>query len=93
MSAIIDAFDIQVATYGSGWQAISVAVRRGLKPERPVGDAPFVCLTHEALNIEEFEQGVDDLIKQLQALKKTGRLKLAEIQTLNRLKSEIGIAS
>ncbi|WP_139247372.1 hypothetical protein [Hyphomicrobium sp. NDB2Meth4] len=79
MSAVDEAFEVQVATYGSGWKGISVGVANGVRPAS-LADKPGVfCLTYEAIAPDEFERGIDELISQLQRLKAKGRKTLERI--------------
>lgn len=84
MAAIDDVFEVQVATYGSGWKGISVGLARSYRPASLADKAGVQCLTLEAITAEEFESDVDGLIAQLQALKAAGRRKLAALADAER---------
>jgi hypothetical protein len=79
MAAIADAFEVQIASYGSGWKGISVGVANGIRPASLADKRGVFCLTMEAITPAEFDRDVDELIAQLEALKAKGRRALASI--------------
>lgn len=81
MAAIPDAFRVQIASYGSGWKGISVALGDSWRPASLVEHKGVFCLTLETTTPQEFERDVDELIDQLIKLKLVGCRKLRPLST------------
>ena len=73
-------FDVLVAEHEAGWPAIHVRVKNRMRPNQFEDNQMIVCLTVDAIEPEEFDAYVDELIEQLEALKTKGR------KTLDRIK-------
>lgn len=81
MAAVSDnAFDVLVVEHGSGWKAVHVCVQEWHVPGRLVDKEGIICLTFEAIQHDEFERDIDELISQLQSLKAKGRQAIIRIQ-------------
>ncbi|QND52791.1 hypothetical protein HB779_13410 [Phyllobacterium sp. 628] len=82
MACSDDMFEVLTATYGNGlgFKAIHVSLKEWVRPPGFSKDKYIVCLTNEAITAEEFDQSIDEVINQLQALKAKGRKKLAALQ-------------
>jgi hypothetical protein len=79
MTAIDEAFFVVTATYGSGWKGISVGIRNAVRPVSLGAQKNLWCVTDEAISEIEWSRGIDELIAQLEKLKRVGRKRLAEI--------------
>lgn len=76
MAALSDLFDVLISKHGSGWKGANLQVKNWIRPPEFSGKTGIVCLTNEALTPDEFDQYVDQVIAQLQAIKKTARRKI-----------------
>ena len=73
------AFKFVIIPMGSGWPSGHVAVDEHYKwPDKPNGEN--ICLNLDAQNHEEFCAEVDNLILELERLKKAAKLKFAAAQ-------------
>jgi hypothetical protein len=79
MSAINDAFKVLVVRHGNGWDAIHVGLAHWHRPKAHIDDPTIIALSFEDTQPDHFEATVDDLIRQLEALKADGRKALARI--------------
>lgn len=81
MAAVSDnVFDVLVVEHGSGWKAVHVCVQEWHRPAKLVDKEGIICLILEAIQHDEFERDVDELIIQLERLKAKGRQALIRIQ-------------
>lgn len=72
-----ETFDILVSHPGSGtYPAIHVCVKWWIRPEEFKNDDRIICLTADAIDTDEFETHVDELIDQLKKIKQRGRRKI-----------------
>ena len=67
-------FKFLPCTVGSGWIGAYVAVDQYLRP-RDLADTQEICLSFDCQDAQEFEQAIDELIEQLNALKQVARHK------------------
>lgn len=82
MAVSSETFDILVSHPGSGtYPAIHVCVKWWLRPEKFKDDERIVCLTADAVDGDEFEMHVDELIDQLKKLKIRGKRKIERLNS------------
>lgn len=75
----MDRFKLVRIIQGSGWPSGHIAIDRSFTwPEKPGGNEQ--CLTLDAESYDEFSGKVDELIAELEAIRKSARLKFEKWQ-------------
>lgn len=77
-----DTFELFPVRYGSGSSertSVHIRVRTWIRPKGFENAEDVICLTAEADDPDELDAHIDELVAELQALKKVGRRKMAQL--------------